>query len=86
MERFKMSHADLRYLIYLDTASPRLWRWTLYAGNNRKIANSGEGYINYDDCIAAIDLVASSHGAPIHLTPEAQTRRTRATVLGGRRY
>lgn len=81
-----MSHADLRYLIYLDAASPRRWRWTLYAGNNRKIANSGESYVNYDDCVAAIDLVASTYGAPVLLTAEAQARRDRATILSGRRY
>ena len=81
-----MSHTNLRYLIYLDTAYPRRWRWTLYAGNNRKIANSGESYVNYDDCAAAIDLVASTYGAPILLTQEAQARRTRATAVGGRRY
>lgn len=51
------------YYVYLDQASQ--WRWTLYAANHRKIANSGEGYINRADCIHAINLVASSGGAPI---------------------
>jgi uncharacterized protein len=46
------------YYVYLDLA--KQWRWTLYAANNRKIANSGEGYYNKTDCVAAINLVAST--------------------------
>lgn len=41
------------------------WRWTLFAANNRKIANSGEGYLNKADCVHAINLVAASDGCPI---------------------
>ena len=41
------------------------WRWTLYASNHKKIANSGEGYKNKNDCYAAINLVKSSKDAPI---------------------
>lgn len=51
------------YYLYKDAAGQ--WRWTLYAGNNRKIANSGEGYFNKVDCIAAINLVKGSGSAPI---------------------
>ncbi|RWC38160.1 MAG: DUF1508 domain-containing protein [Mesorhizobium sp.] len=49
--------------LYVDVN--RQYRWTLYAVNNRKIANSGEGYHNRADCIAAIDLVRASGSAPI---------------------
>lgn len=52
------------YYIYKDTAHQ--WRWTLYALNNKKIANSGEGYINKADCLHAISLVKGSASAPIH--------------------
>jgi uncharacterized protein YegP (UPF0339 family) len=41
------------------------WRWTLYTANQKKIANSGEGYRNKADCIAAINLVKGSKDAPI---------------------
>ena len=41
------------------------WRWTLYAGNNLKIANSGEGYINEAACDHAIGLVKGSGSAPV---------------------
>lgn len=56
----------MHYYVYLD--AQRQWRWTLYAANNRKIANSGEGYNNKNDCVAAINLVANTgagSGTPI---------------------
>ncbi|MGY4403951.1 YegP family protein [Bradyrhizobium sp. USDA 3315] len=37
------------------------WRWTLYAGNNHKIANSGEGYRHKTDAVAAIGLVQGTN-------------------------
>ena len=49
--------------VYVD--ANRQYRWTLYAGNNRKIANAGEGYHNKADCLAAIALVKGSGNAPI---------------------
>ncbi len=51
------------YYIYKDTANQ--WRWTLFAANNRKIANSGEGYFNKADCLSAIALVKGSASAPV---------------------
>lgn len=51
------------YLVYLDASG--YWRWTLYAANHRKIANSGEGYFNRKDCVHGINLVAGSAGTPI---------------------
>lgn len=51
------------YQMYQDTQ--KQWRWTLYAANNRKIADSGEGYNNKQDCRNAIDLVKSSQNAPV---------------------
>lgn len=51
------------YKPYIDANGH--WRWTLYAANHRKIANSGEGYFNKVDCIAAINLVKVSGPAPI---------------------
>ena len=41
------------------------WRWTLFAANGRKIANSGEGYVNKSDALAAIGLVKASSNAPV---------------------
>jgi hypothetical protein len=38
----------MTYHIYKDAQNQ--WRWYLQAANNRKIANSGEGYNNEADC------------------------------------
>ena len=46
------------YQIYRD--ANRQFRWRLIAGNNKRIANSGEGYHNREDCEHAISLAASS--------------------------
>jgi len=54
----------MAYYIYKDVSG--YWRWRLLAGNNRIIANSGEGYHNKTDCYAAIDLVKGSSRAPVY--------------------
>lgn len=51
------------YYVYLDQA--RQWRWTLYAANGKKIANSGEGYWNKADCEHGLNLTANSRGIPV---------------------
>ncbi|MBI5277625.1 MAG: DUF1508 domain-containing protein [Burkholderiales bacterium] len=48
----------MAYYIYKDEKGQ--WRWYLLAANNRKIANSGEGYWNLQDCKHAISLVSTS--------------------------
>lgn len=53
----------MEYHVYRDNLSQ--WRWCLIAGNNRKIATSGEGYFNKADCLSAISLVKGSGNAPI---------------------
>ena len=54
----------MTYWIYKDVNGH--WRWHLMAANNRKIANSGEGYWNKQDCLAEIDLVKGSYSAPVY--------------------
>lgn len=53
----------MEYEIYQD--AQKMWRWTLKATNGRKIADSGEGYHNQQDCRDAIALVQGSGSAPI---------------------
>lgn len=53
----------MAYHVYKDTANQ--WRWRLIATNGRIIANSGEGYVNKADCLAAINLVKGSSTAPV---------------------
>lgn len=47
------------FLLYKDRSSQ--WRWTLYAANNLKVADSAEGYHNKQDAIHGIDLVKSTN-------------------------
>lgn len=54
----------MAYYIYKDARGE--WRWRLRAANYRIIADSGEGYHNKADCLAAIQLVKSSYDAPIY--------------------
>jgi uncharacterized protein YegP (UPF0339 family) len=49
------------FKLYKDTAG--YWRWTLYASNGKKIADSGEGYNNKSDAQNGIDLVKSTNSA-----------------------
>jgi uncharacterized protein YegP (UPF0339 family) len=43
------------FRVYLDRAGE--WRWTLFAANGRKIADSAEGYMRYDNCVHGVRLV-----------------------------
>lgn len=52
------------YYIYKDAQAQ--WRWFLMAANSRKIANSGEGYWNKQDCLDAINLVKGSSAVPVY--------------------
>lgn len=52
------------YEVYKDAQGQ--WRWRLKAANHEKIASSGEGYTNKQDCLHAIELVKSSSNAPTH--------------------
>ncbi|HEV2800350.1 MAG TPA: DUF1508 domain-containing protein [Pyrinomonadaceae bacterium] len=51
------------YFVYHDSQSE--WRWQLRAGNQRIIADSGEGYQHKQDCLHAIELVKNSKNAPV---------------------
>jgi uncharacterized protein len=54
-----------KFSIYTDRAGQ--WRWTLWAENNKKIANSGEGYVRRDSCLDAIRLVKrEGPSAPVY--------------------
>ncbi|NUN68839.1 MAG: DUF1508 domain-containing protein [Bacteroidetes bacterium] len=37
------------------------WRWRLRSANHRIIADSGESYINRQDCLSAIILVMDTN-------------------------
>ena len=53
------------FKLYLDKL--RTWRWTLFAANHLKVADSGEGYYNENDCLKAIGLVMGTNSTtPIY--------------------
>jgi uncharacterized protein YegP (UPF0339 family) len=54
----------MRFHVYKDTAG--YWRWRLLAGNNRTIADSGEGYNNKQDCLYAIGLITGTTNIPVY--------------------
>lgn len=53
----------MTYVIYKDRAGE--YRWRLFAGNNKIVADSAEGYTTKAACQHGIDLTKSSHSAPV---------------------
>ena len=43
------------FFVYVDAAGK--WRWRLFAGNERIIADSGQGYHSQRDCEYGVQLV-----------------------------
>lgn len=53
------------FSLYRDSVNQ--WRWTLFASNHKKIADSAEGYWNKSDAQAGIYLVMSTNtNTPVH--------------------
>lgn len=59
-----MRDTAMAFYVYQDVQ--RHWRWYLNTANHRKIANSGEGYWNKTDCLAAINLVKGTSLTPVY--------------------
>ena len=62
----------MRIEIYQDRAGE--WRWTFYASNGRKIADSGEGYASEYNAVRAARRLKE-------LGPSAPIKRRDGTVL-----
>lgn len=54
----------MHYEIYRDRSN--YWRWRLKANNSLIIADSGQGYVNQQDCLHGIGLVQQSVGVPVY--------------------
>ena len=52
-----MAETEKQFVFYKDAKGE--WRWTLFAANSKKIADSAEGYKNQGDCVHGAKLVAS---------------------------
>jgi uncharacterized protein len=46
---------SINFHVYKDAKNE--WRWRLITPNSNVIADSGEGYVNGSDCLAAIDEI-----------------------------
>lgn len=69
-------NSNLTVTIYKD--ANREWRWRVQAGNNRNIANGGEGYKNKADVIDSVmDILAlntlEAHGKEFASEPSSYT-------------
>ena len=53
----------MNFYMYKDNAGE--WRWHLKSTNGQIIADSGEGYVNKQDCLNGINLVKESNSAQI---------------------
>ena len=53
----------MKYHVYKDASGE--WRWRLKAANGNIVADSGEGYSAKADCVAGIQSVKGSGGAPV---------------------
>jgi uncharacterized protein len=49
----------MHFTVYKDHANG--WRWTLFAANNRKIADSGEAYVERAGALWGIGLVVGTN-------------------------
>jgi uncharacterized protein YegP (UPF0339 family) len=47
------------FIVYQDAGGG--WRWTLYAANNRKIADSGEAYVEKSGAYWGLGLVKGTN-------------------------
>jgi uncharacterized protein YegP (UPF0339 family) len=62
----------MKFVVYKDARGE--YRWRLVAANGRNLADSGEGYRNKEDCLAAIRLVKEgAPKAPVEDTTTAAT-------------
>lgn len=57
------------YWVYRD--AKREWRWSYYSRNGNIIADSGEGYVNKDDCLRGIEIMKASKDVEIVTDPDA---------------
>lgn len=62
------------FLIYIDAKGEYRWRYQA-AGNHKTLADSGEGYKNYRDCLAGAEALKASGNSPVWRTAEAAEKQ-----------
>jgi uncharacterized protein len=78
------SMARYKFKPYRDLAGE--WRWRLRAGNNKIVAEPGEGYESYPECLRAIERfraeVAEAPVVPLKIARKIKPPQ-RAPILEG---
>jgi uncharacterized protein YegP (UPF0339 family) len=68
------------YWIYQD--SQRDWRWSLYASNNQRIADSSAGYQHKEQCLIDIERVKTSSSAIVKEGPSNLGAKKGSRITG----
>ncbi|ANP47121.1 DUF1508 domain-containing protein [Candidatus Viadribacter manganicus] len=63
------------FYVYREQSPRRDYRWTLYAANGRKIANSGEGFVARAGCYRSMQLLIGLDNIPIRHSTNAAGQR-----------
>ena len=71
----------MKFHVYRDARNE--WRWHLKSANGNKIADSGEGYINIENCFDGIQLVMDTHRqTQVEVDQDPGTRRWGSILRG----
>src|SRR5882724_11843767 len=71
----KRGKSSMKFKVYQDVQ--KQYRWTLFASNGRKLADSGEGYNNKSDCLSALQSIKNGAAtAPVEDTTLAPASRS----------
>lgn len=62
------------FLIYVDDAGDYRWRYQA-AGNHKTLADGGQGYSTYRDCLAGIEMLQASADSEVWRTNEAAEKK-----------
>lgn len=57
-QKQKGAYTTMKFKVYKDEAGE--FRWTLYAVNNKKLADSAEGYKQKKDCLNGLSKVMAT--------------------------
>ena len=58
-----------------------LWYWRLRAGNNKIIADGGQGYQKIESCFHGLNLVKNSRKAPVYAEYEIEEGKWRWVLI-----
>jgi uncharacterized protein YegP (UPF0339 family) len=74
--------SDPLFRLYQDQSGD--WRWTFYAANGLKVADSAEGYRNQKDCIHGM-MIVKAHAGKAKVEGIQPTQAQMAEEMAARR-